>query len=148
MFANASRRSNDVDPVAASKRSEHPIVQVIPPIADPVTGQKKEARSGNAHLIPLMQEARLLAPPGLIKLEAGVDCELVVCWVFTVTSLRSKYMASLTVPIDFSAVASDHTGTYCPMWGYFCALTIMSFITRCAAIKTSDHDMSVVLLQL
>lgn len=74
-----SRRCVDIDPVTGAMRVYHQLLQIIPPgwveATAVLAGKWREAHSGDAHLIPLIKELRLLAPAGTIKMEANRDCE-------------------------------------------------------------------------
>lgn len=92
----------DIDAVTGSMRVYHQLLQIIPPGWVEATavsaGRWREAHSGDAHLIPLVKELRLLAPAGTIAMEANRDCEYlelnqkVGSSTWTCATVASKYI--------------------------------------------------------
>lgn len=74
-LGNFVHRCVDIDAITGAQRVHHYLVQVIGPVKDSISKKWREARSGDAHLIPLVKELRLLAPEGLLELYPGTDCE-------------------------------------------------------------------------
>lgn len=69
-------RTVDGGAINNAKRSLHGIIAVIPSYKHPLTGSYQEAKSSNAHIIPMVRELRRLGPKGVMAYGKRIDGEL------------------------------------------------------------------------
>lgn len=79
LFCVTGHRALDSGAVTSSSLGQSQLLVIAGPVKNPDTGKLEQAKSSNAHMLPIVRELRRLGPAGIMQCGPGIDGEKMQC---------------------------------------------------------------------